>query len=250
VLASGRTLSLSKHTADALAAIAGTAFHKELLPVAVDTRLFTPAIGATVRGRLGFAGRFNDPRKNIGLLLQAVARLRGEGHDVSAVLMGDTPDAEMLRQVEAMGLAGYIVFQPGLSRETMRDWMQTLDVFVLPSHQEGLCIAALEAMACGVPVVSTRCGGPEEFVIPGVTGRLVAADAGEIAGAVAAIVEDAELRSAMSRAARALVEERYTHERVEAIFSRAFMASFPALGSRPADAAQHLVPAAATGSIG
>ena len=48
-------------------------------------------------------------------------------------------------------------------------------MFVIPSHQEGLCIAALEAMACGCPVVSTRCGGPEEFVVEGRTGYLVPA---------------------------------------------------------------------------
>ena len=112
----------------------------------------------------------------------------------------------------------------------MRDCLQTLDVFILPSHQEGLCIAALEAMACGVPVVSTRCGGPEEFVVPDVTGYLVEAQPQEMARAVAAIISEPDLRSRLSVAARRLVEQRYARAPVEAAFGEALKACFQELG--------------------
>jgi glycosyltransferase involved in cell wall biosynthesis len=98
---------------------------------------------------------------------------------------------------------------------------------VLPSHQEGLCISALEAMACGVPVVSTRCGGPEEFVIPDVTGSLVGDDPREMAEAIASILVDRDLRLRMSLAARALVEDRYSVSHADAVFAKAFKAAFP-----------------------
>jgi glycosyltransferase involved in cell wall biosynthesis len=114
----------------------------------------------------------------------------------------------------------------------MRDVLQTLDVFVLPSHQEGLCIAALEAMACGVPVVSTRCGGPEEFVIPGDTGSLAGSDPNEISEAVAAILTDRGLRAKLSASARRLVEDRYTSTHADAVFAQAFKAAFPEIGIR------------------
>ena len=232
LLASGRIISLSDHTARVLGDITGAPFRKVVLPVAVDAGLFVPGESAsTVPGRLGFAGRFNDPRKNIGLFLAAVALLRGAGQDVSAVLMGDTAQPAITQLIASLDLNAHVSIRPGLSRAEMRDCMQTLDVFVLPSHQEGLCIAALEAMACGVPVVSTRCGGPEEFVVPDVTGYLVDADPQAMAHAIGSIIGDPSLRSRLSRSARQMVEDRYTNDRVEAIFSQEFKAAFPDLGS-------------------
>jgi asparagine synthase (glutamine-hydrolysing) len=233
LLRSGHVLSLSEHTGRMLGGIAGPSFHKTLLPVAVDSEMFTPRPTACVPGRLGFAGRFNDPRKNIGLLLEAVAELRRRGIDVSVVLMGDRSTPVIEQQIERLGLQNCVSIQPGLSRTELRDHMQTLDVFVLPSHQEGLCIAALEAMACGVPVVSTRCGGPEEFVLPGRTGILVGRDPAEMADNLEGIVGNRDLRQRLSFAARALVLERYATASAEATFARALSAAFPELGREP-----------------
>jgi glycosyltransferase involved in cell wall biosynthesis len=201
-----------------------------VLPVPVDAELFTPNPSRVVPGRLGFAGRFNDPRKNIGLLLHSLAQLRRAAPDVCLVLMGDTAQPEVAAMIASLGLEDAVSIKPGLSRPEMRDVLQTLDVFVLPSHQEGLCIAALEAMACGVPVVSTRCGGPEEFVVPGVTGSLVGSDPREISEAVAAILTDRGLRAKLCASARQLVEDRYSSARADAIFTQAFKATFPGIG--------------------
>jgi glycosyltransferase involved in cell wall biosynthesis len=239
LLASAPVLSLSEYTADMLARIAGPQFQRVILPVPVDADLFVPDPAAVVPGRLGFAGRFNDPRKNIRMLLLALAQLRSAGHEASVVLMGDTAEPAVDAMIGALGLKEFVSIKARLSRSEMRDCMQTLDLFVLPSHQEGLCISALEAMACGVPVVSTRCGGPEEFVMPGVTGTLVDFSPGEMAEAIAAIVNSRQLRQKMSRAARALVQERYTTARADAIFMQAFKSAFPQLGRQRAAADVH-----------
>jgi len=231
LLRAGHVLSLSEYTAHMLGDIAGPAFHTTLLPVAVDSTLFVPQPAARVAGRLGFAGRFNDPRKNIGLLLRAAAQLREGGHQVSVLLMGDAVEPDISQTIDALGLAGHVTIEPGLTRNELRDRLQTLDVFVLPSHQEGLCIAALEAMACGVPVVSTRCGGPEEFVIADRTGTLVDSDPRQVAQAIAAILGNPALRDKMGYAARRLVEERYCAERVQTVFAEAFRNAFPRLAS-------------------
>jgi glycosyltransferase involved in cell wall biosynthesis len=94
---------------------------------------------------------------------------------------------------------------------------QEASVFAIPSDQEGLCIAGLEAMACGLPVVSTRCGGPEAFVRHGKTGLLVAGHSEtELATALQALLTDQEGRQRLGRQARALVEREYSY----ALFAR------------------------------
>jgi glycosyltransferase involved in cell wall biosynthesis len=111
--------------------------------------------------------------------------------------------------------------------------LQTLDLFVIPSHQEGLCIAALEAMACGVPVVSTRCGGPEDYVIDGVTGQLVARDPAAMAAAVAAIAADRDRRRRLAAGALSWVREQASPEAARRTF-RAHLAAIAPPGTVPA----------------
>ena len=113
-------------------------------------------------------------------------------------------------------------FSPYVGPERLVDLLRTLDVFVLPSHQEGLCIAALEAMACGCPVVSTRCGGPEEFVVDGETGFLVGADPAEMADAVIRVLGNDVLRKRLAEGARDLVMRNYSIAKAESVFWTAF----------------------------
>src|SRR5205085_872790 len=97
-----------------------------LLPVPIELELFAPRPAARVPGRVGFAGRLNDPRKNVALLLAAVAELRAQGHDVHAVLMGDGPQASLKEIVTRLGLTAHVTFHAELSRIAMRDMLQTL----------------------------------------------------------------------------------------------------------------------------
>src|SRR5262249_50102308 len=103
-----------------------------------------------------------------------------------------------------------------------RDKLRTIDVFVVPSHQEGLCIAALEAMACGCPVVSTRCGGPEEFVLHDETGFLVGFDPVEMADAILRILNTPQLRRRLGGAAREKVMRDYSLPKATSVFWHAF----------------------------
>jgi len=236
LLRGGRIVSLSEYTASVLQQRAGAPLPTALVPVPVDLDLFTPNPQARVRGRLGFAGRFNDPRKNIGLLLEAAALLRSQGRDVHVTLMGDVPGPALRDAVARLKLKDHVSFHAGLSRREMRDLMQTLDLFVLASHQEGLCISALESLACGVPVVSTRCGGPEEFVLPGVTGELVDSEPAALAAAITRILQDDELRTRLSEGGRKLAQERYSADRAAATLTQQLLAAFPApaTGADPA----------------
>jgi glycosyltransferase involved in cell wall biosynthesis len=91
---------------------------------------------------------------------------------------------------------------------------RSADVFLLPSNQEGFGIVYVEAMRQGCPVIAGNHGGAPEVVDHGVTGFLVEhGDEEAIATRVAELLEDPELRTRMGLAARARVEELFTHRR-------------------------------------
>jgi glycosyltransferase involved in cell wall biosynthesis len=229
ILGRGVVLALSQYTRRTLDRIAGRPVVRDILPMPIDTDFYNPDHARRIRGRVGFSGRLDDPRKNIGLLLDALSRLRQAGHEVSALLIGGEPSPAITAQLASLGIAQAVEFRPYGGREAVRAHLQTLDLFVVPSHQEGLCIAALEAMACGIPVVSTRCGGPEEFVIDDETGRLVDFDAGAMTDAVIAIINDRARRDRLGAGARERVLQYYATAPAERVFWTAFNDTFPEL---------------------
>jgi glycosyltransferase involved in cell wall biosynthesis len=226
ILRSGHILALSRYTQSMLDEISGTAVVRDVLPMPVDPELFNARPEARVRGRIGFTGRLDDPRKNLDLLLESLACMRRAGHAVTALLIGGEPGRKLRRRIQQLGIGDVVEFNLYVPLKKLRDLLHTLDVFVVPSHQEGLCIAALEAMACGCPVVSTRCGGPEEFVIDGETGFLTGFDPVEMADAVACITRNDVLRQRLAEGARALVLQKYSVAKAESVFWAAFEDQF------------------------
>ncbi|MCC7277422.1 MAG: glycosyltransferase family 4 protein [Chromatiaceae bacterium] len=229
ILRSGTILALSDYTRRALNDIAGAPVTAAVLPMPVDTDFFTPRPAALVPGRIGFSGRLDDPRKNLDLLLAALAQANQTGAKLTALLIGSQSTPALAARIQALGLSEAVTFTGYLPRAELRDHLQTLDIFALPSHQEGLCIAALEAMACGCPVVATRCGGPEEFVIPGETGVTVGFAAAEMAAALTRLVADRPDRQHLAHGARRRVVHSYNPAAAEAVFWQAFHHTFPHL---------------------
>jgi len=108
-------------------------------------------------------------------LVEAAARLAGDFPDLVFVLAGGAGDAEYLailqERIAALDLVDrfrFIGFEP-----EVRDLLSISTALVHPSHSEGFGLAILEAMAVGLPVVATLCGGPEELIEDGVSGLLV-----------------------------------------------------------------------------
>jgi glycosyltransferase involved in cell wall biosynthesis len=226
ILRSGSILSLSRYTQRTLDKISGSRSVRAILPMPVDSNLFSPGPEARVRSRIGFSGRLDDPRKNLDLLLESLACMRRAGHFVHALLIGGEVNEQLRRRLKELGISDAVEFSGYVASNQLRHLLRTLDVFVVPSHQEGLCIAALEAMACGCPVVSTRCGGPEEFVIDGETGFLVDCNHLEMADAIARIISNKVLCQRLSDGARALVVKDYSIARAQGIFWEAFNDQF------------------------
>jgi asparagine synthase (glutamine-hydrolysing) len=227
VLRSGTLLALSEYTRHRLDLIAGRPAVVDVMPNPIEQALFRPAPARVVPWRIGFTGRLNDPRKNIGLLLEAVALCLQRGRPVTAILIGGELLPRDRETLDRLGLQGNVEVHAHVQRDALPVLLQTLDAYVLPSTQEGLCIAALEAMACGCPVVSTRCGGPEEFVRDGETGYLIGFDAREMADAVEKVVADRAIRSALSEGAQRMVAARYSLQSAMSTFWRAFEKAFP-----------------------
>ncbi len=203
----GRIFGVSRYTARVLGG-GGERARIGHLPIPVDVAALMPPSTPPQPGLIGFAGRINDPRKNISALFAAVARARRNGCEVRLVAVGAAPNAETLAAVRKHGLENHVDFPGEVDRLRLARFYREIDVFVIPSHQEGLCIAGIEAMACGVPVVSTRCGGPEDYVRPGRTGQLVGSS-DEMADAIAALVNDRTLRAQLSQGARTVAETEY-----------------------------------------
>lgn len=227
VLASAHVLALSRHTARELDRIVGSKTVREVLPSPVDTSVFKPVDGVTRPGRIGFSGRLDDPRKNVALLLDAMVGLATSCPESELQLIGHRPGTQLEAWIAERGLQSRVALLPYVQPEELPAILAALDVFAVPSHQEGLCIAALEAMACGVPVISTRCGGPEDFVIDGHNGWLVDANAHAMAGAIHRVVQDRACRLQLGMQARKTIEEHYSINSAEPILMGAINQTFP-----------------------
>jgi D-inositol-3-phosphate glycosyltransferase len=186
-------------------------------PPGIDAAKFRPAEGRRA-GRSApvlCVGRLDDPRKNVGLLLEACSRMTAEERtDLRLVLAGQAgPPETFWQQAKALGIHEQIEFIHRPTEEALVALYQQAGVFVLPSDEEGLGVVLLEAMGCGAPVVSTRSGGPEGIITDGSDGFLVPLDdAGALAERIARLRSDADLNLMMGRRARKTVEERYAAE--------------------------------------
>jgi len=183
-------------------------------PPGVDEEQFHPAAmrDLTSDPYVLCVARLDDPRKNIGLLLEAYARLPDEVRKkVRLVLAGSSgPPPDFWTRAEALSLRDRIEYVERPSREVLVRLYQRAAVFALPSDEEGFGVVLVEAMACGVPVVSTRSGGPDGIVSDGKDGFLVPLDdAAAMAGRLSRLLREADLNLSMGREARRTIETRY-----------------------------------------
>jgi colanic acid/amylovoran biosynthesis glycosyltransferase len=144
--------------------------------------------------------------------LQAVRRLVDRGVPVQLSLIGDGPGRQrLLYTIDDLSLQDHVKLLGALPPIAVRDRLRQSDVFILPSLSEGFCNAAVEAMACGLPVVMTNCGGVREGVADGVEGFVVPVREPEaMASAIERLVKDPALRARMGEAGRARALGQFT----------------------------------------
>ncbi len=192
-----------------------------------DTDRFRPGGVPAQPPYLLFTARIRDPRKNVNLLLRAFTRVRSEFPQLRLVIAGDDPLPATERLAADLGLGEHIKFAGHVPKGDFVSLYQGATLFVFPSLQEGLGISVLDAMACGVPVVSTRCGGPEGLIEDGVTGVLVQNnDEDAMTRAVGDLLRQPERMRAMGAAARERTAQQFSRPRVETQLRAAFRVVF------------------------
>ena len=136
-----------------------------VIPNGVDTKGFAP-ISRIPRSTISLitVARL-IPRKGIDLLIQACQELERRNIDFTLHIVGDGPEEDTLKKLSStLGLSGHVQFHGRMERGQLAQLLPRCDLFVLPSHAEGMSNAALEAMACGLPLVLTDTGGSKELI--------------------------------------------------------------------------------------
>lgn len=163
--------------------------------------------------RIIFVARLS-PEKGHLILLHALKTLRDEGTDIELQIVGAGPFEESIRrQAALLGIDGMIAYTGELPPADVSKLLADADIFCLPSFSEGLPVSIMEAMAIGVPVVSTWISGIPELAINGTTALTVpASNVAALATALKSLANDKELRARLARNARAEVERMHDIE--------------------------------------
>ena len=195
------------------------------IPPGVDTELFKPHDRSESRRRLGlpidgeiclFVGRI-DPIKGIDTLIRSISSMATNGGNVPTFVFvgGDLdeagrpvgPLAEVVDEARKLGIARYCLFAGAQPQDVLPYFYSASDLVVVPSRYESFGLVAVEAMACGIPVIASHVGGLTFTVEDEITGLLVPfGDSDALAEAIHRLVRDTSLRARMGLEAQEAVQ--------------------------------------------
>ncbi len=163
-------------------------------------------------------------RKGYEYALLSILQLKHAGIPVLFQIIGDGPDRQrLLYTIQDLALDEQVQLLGRLAPDSVRQNLRQADVFLLSSLSEGIANAALEAMACGLPVVTTDCGGMREAVNDGVEGFVVPVrDPHAATQALQTLYQDTHLRQSFGNAARHRVLTDFSLERQVSRFTELF----------------------------
>ena len=204
----------------------------EVIPPGVDLSHFYPIPRDEARAYIGippcdqmllFVGRI-ETLKGIDALIEALALMRQNGEQVCLAVIGGDPDlspealSDEMTRLQAMreqyGLQESVAFLGRKSQDTLPYYYSAAEAVVVPSHYESFGMVALEAMACGTPVVASQVGGLAFLVQDGITGFTVPVDEpGTLAARLTELVQNPGLREQMGHQAAVFARE-YDWEKI------------------------------------
>lgn len=183
----------------------------KVLPNAIDTALTSNAVATDCRRKLGIAaespvigyvGRLAH-NKGADVLLQAATKVNRQFPECHWLIVGEGAEKPKLQVIaEQGGLANKVHFVGSLPRDAVYGAMKGFDIAVVPSREEGFGLTALEAMACGVPLVASGVDALREVVKDGETGLLFSpGDASALADSLVKLLSSPEQQQALAMAA-------------------------------------------------
>ena len=189
----------------------------EVIPTGIAPESFVPGDRAAFRRKFGiapdrptllFVGRVAH-EKNIDFLLKVVDRVRHEVADVLFVIAGEGPARDSLaHEVSALGLGANVMFLGYMNRHTeLNSCYCSADIFIFASRTETQGLVLLEAMAQGVPVVSTAELGTRDVLKEGLGVWIAQEELGDFSGKVVSMLGDAQARKALNVSGRDYARE-------------------------------------------
>ncbi len=159
---------------------------------------------------LVFVGRLAAV-KGVAVLLNSIADLAPKHPDLRLTLIGDGPERAGLETLSRnLGLQEQVTFAGARTQAEVAGTLKSADLFVLPSFAEGVPVVLMEAMASGLPVITTRIAGIPELVEDGVSGHLVPpGNQDELTKSIRVLLADPDARAAMGQAGRARIEAEF-----------------------------------------
>jgi glycosyltransferase involved in cell wall biosynthesis len=189
-----------------------SADRSEVIPLGVEPEVFQHYQDPRVPGRIVAMASADTPMKGISTLLEAFAKLRTE-RDIELLLISKPkPGGRTEQLIESLSIKDRVRFVNGISDTELAEVVGSAEIACVPSLYEGFSLPTVEAMACGTPLVVSRAGAiPEVVGTDGECADLVTpGDVGELAHALAALLDDPERRKQMGAAGRRRALERFS----------------------------------------
>jgi len=189
-----------------------------------DVQAFKARVGLKSGPVIGSIARLS-PVKGHEFLIRAMKKVLADAPDAQLLIVGDGPCQRELVNLTLELEVGHAVFIEGSMPDTLIP-LSAIDIFVLPSVQEGLGLALMEAMAASKPVIGSNVGGVYSLIKDGKTGLLVEPkDPQALSAAITQLLKDKKLAQEMGKTARALIEEKFSleimAEKVEEVYEEA-----------------------------
>jgi colanic acid/amylovoran biosynthesis glycosyltransferase len=161
-------------------------------------------------------------RKGYESLLMAVRKFLDTGIDAELHIIGTGEDQQrLLYTIEDLNLSNYVFLEGYLPPDQVCIWLQNADAFILSSLSEGISNAVLEAMSCGLPIVTTNSGGMSEAIENEIEGFIVPVwDENAMADALVKLAKNRDLRIRMGVAGRKRIIAEFNLEHQVAIFKQ------------------------------
>lgn len=227
-----RVVATSPQEQEHMRSLVSTKGNIDIIPCGTDIHRFGSLDKQAARAKLGidpealtvfYVGRF-DPRKGIETLVRAVGQSKLRGSKKLHLIIGggsrpgqsDGKERERIEGiVTELGMKDFTTFPGRIGDDVLPAYYTAADVCVVPSHYEPFGLVAIEAMACGTPVVASDVGGLQFTVIPEETGLLAAPqDEAAFAEAIDRILANPDWRNQLGKQARVRVEEKFSWDGV------------------------------------